>query len=99
MGICIKPSDLKYRYPKAVETRFEAKFQGASDPAPFNRDDIYDIIPLLEAVMDQLGRDDGRTLHLLEDLLNEHLPRFVVSRGEVYLFLANCAQEIIEEWQ
>ena len=52
MGICISPSDLKYKYPKAVETRFLPKFQGKDDAEPFNRDDLYDIIPVLEAVMD-----------------------------------------------
>jgi hypothetical protein len=96
MALCIQPSDLKYKYPKVTETRFDPKFQGEHDPAPFNRDDLYDKLPLLEAVMDELGRDDGRTLHLVEDLLNERLPRFVSSRGEVFRFLAGSAREIME---
>ncbi|HJV36153.1 hypothetical protein [Geomonas sp.] len=95
MGLCIKPSDLKYKYPKVFETRYEQKLIGRDDPAPFNRDDLFDIIPMLEAAMDELGRDDGWTLHLLEDILNEDLPRFVNTRGEVFRFLTGSASEII----
>ncbi|GFO55096.1 hypothetical protein GMSM_21030 [Geomonas sp. Red276] len=97
MGLMIKPSDLKYKYPKVFETRDEPKLTGPNDPAPFNRDDLFDIIPMLEAVMDELGRDDGRTLHLVEDILNEDLPRFVKSRGEVFRFLAGSTREFIED--
>lgn len=97
MGLSIKPSDLKYKYPKVFETRYDRKLTGKDDPSPFNRDDLFDIIPMLEAVMDELGRDDGRTLHLLEDILNQDIPRFVETRGEVFRFLTGSAREIIEE--
>jgi hypothetical protein len=96
MGLSINASDLKYKYPKAVETRFQAKFQGKDDPAPFNRDDVYDILPMLEAVMDELGRDDALTLHFIEDVMNRDLPRCVSCRGEVFGFLAGCAKEMLE---
>lgn len=95
MGISIKPSDLKFKYPKATQTRFSAKFQGISDTEPFNRDDLYDIVPLLEAVMDDLGRDDAGALHLAEEIMNYNLPRFVVSRGEVFSFLAGSLREVL----
>ena len=97
MGITIHASDLKYKYPKAVETRFHPKFQGKDDPAPFNRDDIYDILPLLEAVMDELGQEDARVLHFVEDLMNRDLPRSLVSRGEVFAFLTGCTREMLED--
>ena len=97
MGLCIKPSDLKFKYPKVFETRYDEKLTGKDDTAPFNRDDLFDIIPMLEAVMDDLGRDDGRTLHLLEDLLNAEMPRFVNTRGEVFKYLSSCARDIMEE--
>lgn len=96
MGLTIAASDLKYRYPKVTETRFAEKFSGRDDPAAFNRDDLYDILPMLEAVMDDLGRDDALTLHFLEDLMNMDLPRFLQSRGEVFGFLAGCAREMLE---
>jgi hypothetical protein len=95
MPLCIKPSDLKYRYPRVVETRSEIKFQGPDDPAPFNRDDLYDIIPLLEAVMDDLGREDDRALHRIEDLMNLELPRWITGRGEVFRFLSGSMREIL----
>ena len=96
MGLIIRPSDLKYRYPRVVETRHEMKFQGVGDPAPFNRDDLYDIIPLLEAVMDHLGSNDGRVLHLIEDLMNHELPRSFKSRGEVFHFLSCSTRDVLE---
>lgn len=97
MGISIKPSDLKYKYPKDAVSRDAPKFCGKPDPAPFNRDDLYEILPMLEAVMDELGRDDGPILHLIEDLMNRDLPRSIVAREEVFDFLVGCTREIIEE--
>ena len=96
MGLIINASDLKYKYPRVTETRFEDKFLGKDDSAPFNRDDLYDIIPMLEAVMDELGRDDAVTLHYVEDLMNRDLPRYVSGRGEVFSFLAGCTREMLE---
>lgn len=96
MGLSIKPSDLKFKYPKVFETRYDSKFAGEDDTAPFNRDDLFDIIPMLEAVMDELDSDSGRLLHSLEDLMNEQMPRFVTTRGEVFRFLTYCGRDIIE---
>lgn len=95
MGLKINASDLKYKYPKGIETRYHPKYQGKDDTAPFNRDDLFDIIPLLEAVMDDLGRDDARTLHFVEDVMNRDLPRCVSGRGEVFAFLAGCTREML----
>ena len=97
MGLSINASDLKYKYPKVIETRHDPKFRGKGDTEPFNRDDLYDIIPLLEAVMDDLGRDDARTLHFIEDLMNRDLPRSVNCRGEVFGFLTGCTREVLED--
>ena len=96
MGITINPSDLKYKYPKVIETRYHPKLKGKDDPAPFNRDDLYDILPLLEGVMNELGRDDASTLHFAEDLMNRDLPRSVSCRGEVFRFLVGCTQEMLD---
>jgi hypothetical protein len=95
-GLVVKPSDLKYKYPRDIPNRDRPKFRGKPDPQPFNRDDLYEILPVLAAVMDELGRDDGRTLHLLEDLMNRDLPRFLTSREEVFDFLLECSREILE---
>ncbi|MEI7815640.1 MAG: hypothetical protein WCI45_00485, partial [Desulfuromonadales bacterium] len=80
--IIVKASDFKFKYPRDIANRNEPKFSGLPDPAPFNRDDLYDILPMMSAVMDELGSVDGEVLNLLEDLLNQ-MPRFVTSRGEV----------------
>jgi hypothetical protein len=91
--ITIAPSDLKYKYPRDVANRNAPKFAGKPDPHPFNRDDLYEILPMMAAVMDALGSSDGRVLHLLEDILNEHMPRFITTRGEVFDFLVGTARE------
>jgi hypothetical protein len=64
------------------------------DPAPFNRDDLYDVLPMMGAVMDELGSQDGEVLNLLEDLLNQ-MPRFLSTRGEVFDYLQGSARECL----
>jgi hypothetical protein len=96
MSLRIKPSDLYYKYPRDTVNRHNAKFRGKPDPAPFNRDDLYEVIPMLEQVMDKLGRDDARSLHLIEELMIRELPRFINTREEVFDFLVNCSQELLD---
>jgi len=94
MSIIVKASDLKFKYPRYVATRDEPKFAGLPDSAPFNRDDLYEILPMLSAVMDELGSYDGEDLHLLEDLLND-MPRFIGSREDVFDYLLGSARECL----
>jgi hypothetical protein len=93
MGIRLKPSDLYYKYSKDVNNRDKPKFRGKPDPEPFNRDDIYEVIPMMEAVMDALGTSDGRVLNLVEDIMNQDLPRFIESREMVFDCLVETARE------
>ncbi|MFA5515555.1 MAG: hypothetical protein WDA20_04645 [Desulfuromonadales bacterium] len=87
LGIQILPSDLVYKYPRKKETRHLPKFTGKPDPRPFDCDDLYDVIPLdviplLEAVMDTLGTDDGRrVLNRLEEILSRDIPRWLDTRS------------------
>jgi len=94
MAIIVKASDCKFKYPRDVANRDEPKFAGLPDPAPFNRNDLYEILPMLTAVMNSLASNDGQVLHLLEDLLND-MPRFVATRGEVYDYLLGSARECL----
>ncbi|MDD2364806.1 MAG: hypothetical protein PHN84_01440 [Desulfuromonadaceae bacterium] len=94
MGIIIKVSNLKYRYPRDVENRELPKFAGLPDPAPFNRHDLYEILPMLTAVMDELGSTDGEVLHLVEDVLNQ-MPGFITTRAEVFDYLQGSAREYL----
>ncbi len=94
MSIIVKASDLKFKYPRDVRRREEPKFAGLPDPAPFNRDDLYEILPMVSAVMDELENDDGELLHILEDLLNQ-MPRFITSREEVFDYLRGSARECL----
>jgi hypothetical protein len=94
MSIVVKASDLKFKYPRDIPNRTEPKFSGLPDPALFNRDDLYDVLPMMGAVMDDLGSEEGEVLNLLEDLLNQ-MPRFIGTRGEVFDFLQGSARECL----
>lgn len=96
MPVVIKASDLKFKYPRDIENRTQPKFSGLPDQAPFNRDDLYEILPMLGAVMDALGSTDGDVLHLLEDLLNR-MPRFIATREEVFDYLQGSAGECLRQ--
>jgi len=53
---------------------------------------------MFEAVMDALESDDGRVLHLVEKIMNDNMPRFIVSREEVFDFLVGTARDVLEDW-
>jgi len=92
MPVIIKASDLKFRYPRDIARREEPKFTGLPDPTPFNRHDMYEILAMLTMAMNELGSDDGRELHLLEDVLNV-APSFIITREEVFDYLIGTARE------
>lgn len=94
MALILKASDLKFKYPRDIANRDQPKFSGLPDPTPFNRDDLYEILPLMEAVMDELESNDGVVLHMLEDLMNE-MPRFITTREEVFDYLQGSARECL----
>jgi hypothetical protein len=94
MAIIVKPSDLKFRYSRDVTNRDRPKFAGLPDPSPFNREDMYEILPMMGAALDTLGSNDEDLLHLLEDILND-MPRFVTTREEVFDYLVGSASECL----
>ncbi len=96
MGLLIEPSDLKYRYREDITGSDLPRFTGRPDPAPFNRDDLYEVLPMLEAVMEELGTYDLKILHLLEDILNMNLTKCISTREEVFDCLLVAGQEWLE---
>lgn len=96
MGITIKASDLYYRYPKETKTRLLPKFSGKPDKNPFNRDDLYEVLPMLGAVMDALGSDEQRVLQMAEEIMIRQLPQFITAREEVFDFLVGSTGEMLE---
>jgi hypothetical protein len=96
MDIILKASDLKFRYPRDVANRDEPKFAGLPDPTPFNRHDLYDVLPILNAVMNELESNDGEVLHLVEDVLNI-MPGFIKTREEVFDYLQGSARECLRQ--
>jgi hypothetical protein len=93
MGIEIKASDLYYKYPKDTRKRALPKFSGKPDKRPFNRDDLYEVLPMLGAVMDELCSDEQRVLQLAEEIMIREMPRFIQTREEVFDFLVGCTGE------
>lgn len=96
MPVVIKPSDLYYKYPRLKETRDQLKFTGKPDPHPFDREDQYEVIPMFEAVMNELDSQDGEVLNRLEEILINEMPRFIHSREDVFDYLVSVMKEILE---
>jgi hypothetical protein len=94
--VIVKASDFKFKYQRDVANRDKPKFTGLPDPSPFNRDDLYEILPMMSAVMDRLESKDGAVLNLLEDLLNQ-MPRFLTTREEVFDYLQGSAMECLRQ--
>jgi len=95
MGLMIKPSDLYYRYPRKKENRDIPKFSGKPDTNPFDRHDMYEVIPVYEAVMDALGSNEMDVLHKMEEVLNNEVPAFVQTREEMYDCLLLVMQGVL----
>jgi len=97
MGIKIKPSDLFHKYKHIKETQNEPKFAGLPDPHPFDRDDLYEVIPMMEAVMNELGFEDGNSLENLENLMIFEMPKFIETREEAFNFMVSVARDRISQ--
>ena len=95
MGIEIKPSDLYYRYPRKKENREQPKFSGKPDSNPFDRYDLYEVVPMYQAVMDALGNNEQDVLQKMEEVLNDEVPAFVQTREEIYDCLLMVMQGLL----
>ncbi|SHJ72549.1 hypothetical protein SAMN02745165_03017 [Malonomonas rubra DSM 5091] len=95
MGVMIKPSDLYYRYPRKKENRELPKFSGKPDSNPFDRNDMYEVIPVFEKVMDALNTTEMDVLHRMEEVMNNEVPAFVHTREEMYDCLLMVMQGLL----
>jgi len=95
MGLVIKPSDLYYRYPRKKETRELPKFSGKPDANAFDRYDLYEVVPMYQAVMDALGNNEQEVLQKMEEVLNNEVPAFVRTREEMYDCLLMVMQGVL----
>jgi hypothetical protein len=93
MRIRINAINLKYRYPKNQANCNTPQFIGKPDRNPFDRDDLYEVLPMLEALMDALRSEDENVLHIIEDIINYDLPRSIRARDEVFDFLLEETRE------
>ena len=97
VGVAIKPSDLYYKYTRKKTTREAPKFCGKPDTHHFDRDDLYEVIPMMEAVMDELGSIDGRVLRRAEEVMIYEMPGFISTREDVFDCLVAVMRELLEE--
>ena len=95
MAIEIKPSDLYFRYPRKKDNRELPKFSGKPDPNPFDRYDLYEVIPMFEAVMDEVDSNDQEVLQRAEELLDQ-LPSFINTREMVFDALVDGVRDYAE---
>jgi hypothetical protein len=93
MNIRIDAAILKYRYPKDHTNCNTPRFAGKPDRNPFDRDDLYEVLTMLEALMAALRTDDENILHIIEDIINYDLPRSLRAREEVFDFLLEETKE------
>jgi len=97
MELEIKPSDLRYKYHRRKETRSAPKFTGLPDPTPFDRDDLYEVLPMLTAVMQAVGSDDARVLNRIEEVMVMEMPAFIRTREEVFNCLVAVIRDLFED--
>jgi hypothetical protein len=93
MGLMVKASDLYYRYSKDTVNRYQPKFSGKPDGSLFNRDDLYEVLPMYGAVMDALDSREQHVLHQVEELMLLNMPSFIETREQVFDFLVSCMGE------
>ncbi len=96
MGVEIKPSDLYYKYYHKKETRDLPKFSGKPDPHPFDRDDLYEVLPMFTAIMDHFETVDQDVLHKLEEIMIYNLPQSIKTREEVFDCLVASIEQLLE---
>lgn len=96
MKVRISPSDLYFKYQRKKLARELPKFNGKPDPNPFDRDDLYEVLPMFSAVLSELGSQDGDVLQRAEEVLNR-LPGFIDSREQVFDALVEALREYLED--
>jgi hypothetical protein len=95
VGVIIKPSDLQFKYRRKKDVRDEPKFQGKPDPRPFDSDDLYEVIPMFEAVMNELGADDGKLLNEMEEIVNSIPAGYKPKREDIFAFLVDQLRDVV----
>jgi len=91
MGVSINRSKLKYEYSKTVTNGDSPKFRGKPDSVLFNRQEEYEVVPMIEAVFTEINLDFISVLDLerMEDLIQNELPGNIRKREEVFDWLVD----------
>ena len=87
MAVKLNSSDLKYVYSKFATNGEFPKFSGKPDDRKFNRHEEYEMIPMIEQVMNDHNLSDSGDVHIIEDMIHTKMPSEARSRGEVYDWL------------
>jgi len=87
MPVKILPPNLKYNYLNTGEGNVIGMSTGEPDKIWFNRHFEYDMIPMIENVMNDLELRTVVDVHKIEDLIHTKLPAPVMKRERVYEWL------------
>ncbi len=89
MAVKLNSSNLKYVYSKYAVNGDSPKFSGKPDILKFNRHEEYEMLPMIEKVMNDLNFSEAGDVHIIEDLIHTKMPSGTTSREEVYDWLIN----------
>ena len=87
MAIKLNSSNLKYTYSKYAVNGGGCEFRGKPDSIKFIRHEEYEMIPMIENVMNDLYLTDAGDVHIMEDMIHLKMPPDCISREEVYDWL------------
>ncbi|MFM2481641.1 hypothetical protein [Celerinatantimonas sp. YJH-8] len=69
MSLNLKPSDLRYHYREKATHPDDVKLHGDPDMSVFDRNEVYEVIYLIEKVAQQLDFNDKASCHRVEDII------------------------------
>jgi hypothetical protein len=82
----VNSSDLQYKYSKTVTGDDSAKFRGKPDSSEFNRHEEYEVIPMIEHIMNHKSWSQKASIHKIEDLIKK-IPSNTRRRDHVFDWL------------
>lgn len=89
MTVKLNSVDLKYVYSKYAVNGEHPKFMGKPDNIKFNRHEEFEMIPMIEQVMNDLHFNESGDVHIIEDMIHLKMPPECISREDVYDWLLN----------
>lgn len=87
MPVRLRSMDLKYSYSKFSVYGSISSFRGKPDTTIFNRYEEFEILPMIEKVMNDLSLVECADIHIIEDIIHTKQPSECKTREQVYDWL------------